>query len=105
MPLSEDQVANALFKGEINVAAVLQLFYDGNVIVYDALNLDRNTASWDEIEAEGANTSGLFHELRMAGADEDDMQEVGIQIQRARDEGRTIEKHYGYEEPAEPAEP
>jgi hypothetical protein len=102
MPMTEDRVANLIFKREIDVPTVLQLFYNGDVLVYAATGI-QDDATWDEIENRGSNTSGIFHELRMAGADEADMNEVGIQIQRARDEGRTIEKHYGLEpEPVEP---
>ena len=64
------------------------------MLVYDATNLDYDTATWDAVAHKGGHTSGLFHELRMAGADEADMKEVGIQIQRARDEGRTIQNEY-----------
>jgi hypothetical protein len=97
MPLSENQVAGALFSGKITVAGALQLFYDGEVLVYPALNIDYDTATWDAVENKGAHTSGIFHELRMAGADEADIKEVGIQIQRARDEGRVIKSKYEYE--------
>lgn len=96
MPVTETQVARRLRKGLIDVDTVLQLFYDGDVLVYAPVDIDPTEATWGTRENMAMQTSGIMGDLRNAGATNADLAEVSVQIQRAQDAGRTIESHYGF---------
>lgn len=88
---TEDDVARELRSGALDVAKATKLFQDGQVYVYAAMRLDPDTARWDEVEERGAGSGDLVSALRAAGGSEEDVDAVGREVERARDEGRTIE--------------
>lgn len=97
MILTEDRVAKELAKGGLTISAVKWLFDNDKVHVYGAVVLPTE-ATYDDIGDRGEATSTIFYELRNAGATEADMADVGLGIQRARDEGRTIDAALGHED-------
>lgn len=89
MSRTEDEIARDLRSGAMSVEGVTAEFERGDVLVYNPADLGP-TATWDEAEANAVSTSGLFAALMLAGASEEQMDHIGMQIERLRVQGRTF---------------
>lgn len=92
---TEDDLGAALSDGTMTVDDVVAAMQGDDVIVYDAMNLTEGSETWQEVEDLGAGST-LFADLHNAGATPEQMDEIGAHIERARSEGRTMAKYYGW---------
>jgi hypothetical protein len=88
--MTEDEIARDLRSGKLTLDEALGLFEGTDVLVYPAVNLDSETATWDEVEDAGAGSADLFSALRQHGASEEQMDRVGANIERLRAAGQTF---------------
>jgi hypothetical protein len=97
--LTVDDIGRDVAKGTITPADAVRLFQegdeDGDVVVYPAMNLTEGEETWQQVEELGTGST-LFADLRRAGATDDQMDEIGTQIVRLREAGRTFDKVYGW---------
>jgi hypothetical protein len=89
--LTEDDIANRLRNGQMTVDQAIDLFRrDDQVLVYPAPNIDRETATWAEMEEETAATaSTLPAALAAVGATDEQRMLIGTHIERLRAAGST----------------
>ena len=93
--LTEDDIGRQLRTGEMTVDQALTVFQGQDVVVYPPVGVTEDTATWADVEDMGAGST-MFADLRNAGATEEQMDEIGAHIERARSEGRTLDKVYGW---------
>lgn len=98
---TEDGIAKALRQGSISVTEALEVFDQGRVYVYAATIVNPDRATWEEVEDRGAGSGDLFSALGIAGATEQQMDQVGHDVEAARAEGRTIDSLWRKSSPAE----
>ena len=92
---TEDEIGRDVRKGTMTVDEAVTAFQGDDVVVYPEMGLTEGQETWEEVEELGAGST-LFADLRRAGATREQMDEVGAQIVRARAEGRTVDKVYGW---------
>lgn len=92
--VTEDDVAKDLRAGEITVAQAIERMSGDDVLVYQSSDLDPDTATWEDVEEAASGSSDLFAALHAAGASEDEMNQVGTEVQRLRDAGLTVESRF-----------
>lgn len=88
--MTEDEIARDLRNGKLTLDEALESFESNDVLVYEAANIDPETATWDEVEDAGAGSADLFSALRQAGATDEQMDRVGANIERLRAAGHTF---------------
>jgi len=81
--------------GEMNVAQAVLAFEGADVVVYPPVNVREGTEMWADVEDMGAGST-LFSDLQTAGATVEQMDRIGVNIERLRAEGRTLDKLYGW---------
>ena len=86
-----DQVAAQLRRGDLTVDEATELFEGDTVLVYEAMNLDPATKTWDQVEEQGAGSSDIWRALTVAGATEEQADHIGAHIVRLRAIGNTVE--------------
>lgn len=92
---TEDDIAQAVRTGEMTVTDAVTAAQGDDFVVYPAVGVAEGTEMWADVEDMGAGST-LFADLHKAGATSDQMDEIGAQIERARAEGRTLDKVYGW---------
>lgn len=92
---TEDDLGDAVRDGSMTVDQVIEAFQGQDVVVYPAVGVAEGTEMWADVEDMGAGST-LFTDLTTAGATTEQMDEIGAQIERARNEGRTLDKVYGW---------
>lgn len=96
---TEDDLAAAVRTGQMTVADVVQAMRGEDIVVYPALNVTEETMTWADVEDIGAGST-LFADLTTAGASPEQMDEVGMQIERHRAAGHTLDKVFGWSDEA-----
>lgn len=92
---TEDDLGKAVRQGTMTVDEVVAALSGDDVVVYPAMGLTEGSETWQEVEELGTGST-LFGDLQNAGATLEQMDEVGAQIERARQEGRTLDQFYGW---------
>lgn len=92
---TEDQIGEGLADGSIDVAEAVRIFQEEDVVVYPPVGVAEGTEMWADVEDMGAGST-IFADLSRAGATPEQMDEVGTQIVRLRQTGRTLDKVYGW---------
>jgi hypothetical protein len=88
---TEDMMGSGLRTGTLTVDQVIAEFQADNVAVTPVtIHDDPEGPTWQSVEEQGAGST-LFSDLANAGATAEQMTTVGNEIQRARDERRTID--------------
>lgn len=85
-----DDVGQQLRSTTLSVDRAIQLFADNQVVVYPVVE---GVQTWQSVE-ENATGSTIFTDLHNAGATPEQMDQINAEIDRARLEGRTIDKAY-----------
>lgn len=99
--MTEDDIARDIRMGALTVDDAVGLFAadPSEVIVYPPVGVAEGTETWADVEDMGAGST-LFADLQKAGATPEQMDEIGAQIERARSEGRTLDRVYGWSDEA-----
>jgi hypothetical protein len=93
---TEDEMARALHDGAMSVDDVIAAVSgEDQVFVYPDVAMVEGSETWDQV-GEAASASSLFTELRAAGATEEQMEQIGVNVERLRMAGRTIDKVYAW---------
>ena len=93
--ITEDDVARQVRTGEMTVDQAVEAAQSDDFVAYPAVGVAEGAEMWADVEDMGAGST-LFTDLTTAGATAEQMDEVGAQIERARMEGRTLDKVYGW---------
>jgi hypothetical protein len=95
--MTEDEMGRALQDGSMTVDDVIRVVSGGDpevqVFVYPEVPMVEGAETWEQV-GESGSSSTLFHEMRTAGATEEQMEEVGEHIERLRIAGHTLDKVY-----------
>ena len=93
--LTEDDLGKALREGTMTVDDVVAAVAgEDQVFVYPIVPTVTGDATWDE-QGEAESGSTLFTDLAAAGATQDQMDQIGTDIERLRAAGHTIDKVFG----------
>lgn len=93
--MTEDDLGDGLRDGTMTVDEVVALYQGDEVVVYPAVGVAEGTETWADVEDMGAGSS-VFHDLHRAGATEEQMDEIGANVERLRAEGRTMDVVFGW---------
>lgn len=89
---TEDDLAADLRSGKLTLDDGLKEMAEStDLLVYDAVIVDRATATWDDIESLGSGSSDLYASFMAAGATSEQLDAVGDGVVRLRAAGSTIE--------------
>lgn len=92
---TEDTMGRGLRRGELTVADVIAAFAADDVAVTPVTAPPEDgVETWQSVEETGAG-SQLLGDVRRAGGTPEQVVLLGNEIQRARDEDRTIDKVFG----------
>jgi len=86
---TDDDIGDAVRAGAMTVEDAIALYQEGAVAVYPAVDVVEGQETWADVEHMGSGATVLA-DLRNAGATDEQILEVGSQIERARLEGRTL---------------
>lgn len=92
--VTEDDVGDALRAGTMTVDEAVAAYQSDEMFVYAAVNAVEGTETWADVEEMGSGST-VIADLRNAGASDAQVYEVGSQIERARSEGRTLDRMFG----------
>ena len=87
--ITEDAVGRGLRQKTLTVQEAVDMFQAGQVVVYAEVPLTEGEETWQDVEHAGSGST-LMADLTNAGATEDQMFDIGANIERARTAGRTL---------------
>jgi hypothetical protein len=91
---TEDTMGRGLRRGELTVDDVIAAFQADDVAVTPVTAAPEGE-TWQSVEETGAG-SQLFGDLMNAGATAEQQATIATEIERARTEGRTMDKVFGW---------
>jgi len=86
--ITEDAVGRGLRTKTLTVDDAVRMFQAGQVIVYPTVPLTEGSETWQDVEHANSGST-VMADLANAGATEDQMFDVGANIEAARTAGRT----------------
>ncbi len=92
---TEDMMGSGLRDGTLTVDQVIAEFQANNVAVTPVTEVTDEGDTWQSVEERGAG-SQLFNDLANTDMTPEQDAVISAEIQRARDEGRTIDKVFGW---------
>jgi hypothetical protein len=92
---TEDMMGSGLRTGSLTVDQVIAEFQADNVAVTPVTAVGEEGDTWQSVEERGAG-SQLFNDLANTDATPEQLDVIAAEIQRARDEGRTMDKVFGW---------